>query len=86
MVYFLLSLSTLRKKSLSTSNYAKGMLACSKPLFFMSMEANLAAWRFLMSSLSKNILRGLKHVVYYFTKMLSLVNLAYFFSFSLSFA
>ena len=64
MVYFLLSLSMLRKKAFSASKYAKDMRAyrkgplaasCSKPLLFMSMEANVPVWRFLMISLTKNI-------------------------------
>ena len=29
--------------------------SCSKPLLIMSMEAIVAAWRFLMGSLAKNI-------------------------------
>ena len=64
MVYLLLSLSMLRKKPFSASIYAKDMLAYRKqttccfmqqPLPFMSMEANVAVWRFLMSSLDKDI-------------------------------
>ena len=58
----------LRKKPFSASKYAKDMLtyrrgplaaSCSKPLIYMSMEANVAAWRFVMSSLAKNIGRGI---------------------------
>ena len=54
----------LRKKPFSVSKYSKdicvhiekGSLAASyhKPLFLISMETNVAAWRFLMSSLVKN--------------------------------
>ena len=54
----------LRKKPFSASKYAKDMLtyrrgplaaSCSKPLIYMSMEANVAAWRFVMRLLAKNI-------------------------------
>ena len=63
MVYFLLSLNMLRKKPLSASKYIKDMLAyrkgplaasCSKPLL-LSMEANVALWRFLSSGATSNI-------------------------------
>ena len=64
MVHFLLCLSMLRKKPFPVSKYAKDSLhiekgtltaSCSKPLLFMSIEANVTAWRFLMSALAKNI-------------------------------
>ena len=38
--------------------------SCSKALLFLSMEADVPAWRFLMSSLAKNIWRGLKQVIF----------------------
>ena len=55
----------------------------SKPLLFMTMEANVAAWRFLMSSLTKNIWRGLKHVVYFHKILLLVESCLFFFLFSL---
>ena len=69
MVHFLLSFNMLRKKAFLYAkdmphnmlriclHIEKGPLAasCSKPLLFMSMEANVAVWRLLMSSLAKNI-------------------------------
>ena len=65
MVYFFLSLSICLEKSFFQPqnilriclHIEKGPLAalCSKPLLFMSMEANVAVWRLLMSSLAKNI-------------------------------
>ena len=45
----------------------KGLLGASVSnlLYFMSMEANVTVWRFLMSSLAEIICRGLKNVVYF---------------------
>ena len=48
----------------------------------MSMEANVAAWRFLISSLAKNVKSF--ETLYILTKILLLVESCLFFSFSLS--
>ena len=39
--------------------------SCSKPLLFMSMEANVVAWRFWKSALAKNIWRGLNNAYFH---------------------
>ena len=65
MVYFLFSLSMLRKRSLFQPqnmlriclHIEKGLLAASysKPMLFMSMKTNVAAWICLMITLAKHI-------------------------------
>ena len=82
MMYFLLSLSMLWKKPFSTSKYAKDMLACRKGTLLL----HAANRRSLMSSLAKNIWRGLKHVVYFHKNIFASWILFILFSFSLSFA
>ena len=63
MVYFLLSLSMLKKSLFQPQNVLrismhieKGLLttSSSKPLLFMSLKVNVTACRFLMGSLAKS--------------------------------
>ena len=57
--------------------------SCSKPLLFMSIEANVAVWTFLISSLAKNIWRGLKHVYFHKNTFASWIVFILFSSLSL---
>ena len=72
-MHLLLSLNMLRKKPFQPQNMLriclhieKGPLAasCSKPLLFMSMEANTAIWRFFMSSLDKKHMKRFEGCIF----------------------